>query len=115
MSWVLTTAGYLGSGIRYSSSLCYNTFPFPKIDNAKIKLLEQNTLDIIDEREKHSEKTMAELYDPDKMPKKLKEIHEKNDLTIDKLYRDKPFINETERINYLFELHQKIINKDILF
>ena len=115
MSWVLTTAGYLGSGIRYSSSLCYNTFPFPKIDNAKIKLLEQNTLDIIDEREKHSEKTMAELYDPDKMPKKLKEIHEKNDLTIDQLYRDKPFINETERINYLFDLHQKIINKDILF
>ena len=115
MSWVLSTAGYLGSGIRYSSGLCYNAFPFPKIENSKIKLLEQNTLDIIDEREKHSEKTMAEIYDPDKMPPKLKEIHEKNDLMIDQIYREKPFIDEIHRINYLFELHQKIINKNELF
>ena len=58
---------------------------------------------------------MAEIYDPDKMPPKLKEIHEKNDLMIDQIYREKPFIDEIHRINYLFELHQKIINKNELF
>lgn len=71
MTWVHTVAGRLEDRIRYSSALCYNTFPFPEITEAQKNTLESHVFKVLDERELHSEKTMAQLYDPDKMPKGL--------------------------------------------
>ena len=57
----------------------------------------------------NSEKSIAQLYDPSKMPIDLKEAHNKNDLAIEKCYRDIPFSNDNERLKYLFSLYERMI------
>jgi hypothetical protein len=110
--WVVTVSGYLGTTIRYSSTLSYNTFPFPEINKEKFFLLEKNALNILDQREKYSEMTIEELYDPDKMPLTLLEAHKELDLEIERCYREKPFINDEERLEFLFAMYEGMINKN---
>jgi len=66
----------------------------------------------LDEREKHSEKTLAQLYDPDKMPEALKEAHHQLDLAVERCYRAKPFASDEERLAYLFGLYEKMVDKE---
>jgi len=119
IAWVRAVSGKLESRIRYSGSLCYNNFPFPTISKQRKEELTQCTLKIIDERLKHSEKTLAQLYDPDKMPEGLKEAHHQNDLAIERCYRSTPFNSDEEHLEYLFKLYEKMIqeekDKDTLF
>ena len=117
--WVSITCGRMKDDYNYSSTLCYNTFPFPDISKQRKEELTQCTLRIIDERLKHSEKTLAQLYDPDKMPEGLKEAHHQNDLAVERCYRSTPFNSDEERLEYLFKLYEKMIqeekDKDTLF
>ena len=117
--WIKAVAGRLKTDMAYSNTLCYNTFPFPTISNQRKEELTQCTLKIIDERLKHSEKTLAQLYDPDKMPEGLKEAHHQNDLAVERCYRSTPFSSDEERLEYLFKLYEKMIqeekDKDTLF
>jgi len=106
MTWMRTTAGRLKSDYRYSSSLVYNTFPFPPISDQRKQEITQCVFRILEERERHSEKTLAQLYDPDKMPDGLREAHRQNDLAIERCYRSRPFESDEERLEYLFKLYE---------
>jgi len=112
MTWVRTIAGRLKTDYRYSSTLVYNTFPFPNISDKQKEELNQHVFNILGEREKHPEKTLAQLYDPDKMPDGLREAHHQNDLAIERCYRSKPFENDEERLEYLFKLYEKMISEE---
>ena len=111
MSWIKTVGGRLKSDYRYSAQLCYNTFPFPQISDKHKKELEQHVYNILGEREKHSEKTLAQLYDPDKMPDGLREAHHQNDLAVERCYRSRPFESDEERLEYLFKLYEQMIEE----
>ena len=54
------------------------------------------------------------MYDPNKMPKGLKEAHHQLDLAIERCYRLKPFTSDTERLEYLFKEYEKMVNKNTL-
>lgn len=107
--WVLSVSGRLETRIQYSNTLCYNTFPFPDISDVRKQEITQCVFRILEEREKHPEKTLAELYDPDKMPPGLKEAHEANDTVIERCYRSKPFATDEERLEYLFSEYERMI------
>jgi type I restriction-modification system DNA methylase subunit len=110
--WIKVVCGYLGTSIRYSTSLGYNTFPFLQISNQRKEELTQSTFRILEEREKHPEKTLAQLYDPDKMPEGLKEAHRLNDEAVERCYRSTPFNSDEERLEYLFKLYEKMIQEE---
>jgi hypothetical protein len=110
--WVKAVAGRLKTDMQYSNTLCYNTFPFPSISKFQKEELEQHTHNVLEQRAKHSERTMAELYDPKKMPVGLKEAHHKLDLAVEGCYRSKPFENNEERLAYLFSLYEKMIAEE---
>ena len=112
MLWVRLTAGKLRGDIRYLSALSYNTFPFPLISEAQKEELTQCVFRILEERENHSEKTLAQMYDPDKMPEGLREAHRLNDLAVERCYRSKPFESDEERLEYLFKLYEKMIAEE---
>ena len=112
MLWVRLTSGKLRGDIRYLSALTYNTFPFPQISYKQKKELEQHVYNILAEREKHSEKTLAQLYDPDKMPEGLREAHRLNDLAVERCYRSRPFESDEERLEYLFKLYEQMIEEE---
>ncbi|WP_321438324.1 DNA methyltransferase [uncultured Bacteroides sp.] len=112
MNWVYLTSGKLRGDIRYLSALSYNTFPFPQISDKQKKELEQHIYNILGEREKHSEKTLAQLYDPEKMPDGLREAHRQNDLAVERCYRSRPFDSDEERLEYLFKLYEQMIEEE---
>jgi type II restriction/modification system DNA methylase subunit YeeA len=112
MIWMRMTAGRLENRLRYLSALCYNTFPFPKITDNQKEQITELVFNILDEREQYSEKTLGQLYDPDKMPEDLKEAHHQLDLAIEKCYRNKPFENDEERLEYLFKLYEEMIAEE---
>lgn len=112
--WVLAVAGRLETRINYSSDMCYNNFPFPDISQKQKEIINLHVFSVLEEREKHPEKTMAELYDSDEMPAGLRQAHRELDEAIERCYRLKPFENDTARLEYLFKEYQKLINKNTL-
>lgn len=115
MVWVRAVGGKMKTDYRYSKDICYNTFPFPEISVKQKETLNQYVLDILDERAKYSGKTMAWMYNPDTMPKGLKQAHDDLDKAIEQCYRLQPFTSDTERQEYLFKMYEEMINKDTLF
>ena len=111
MVWVKTVGGRLKTDYRYSAQLCYNTFPFPKISAAKKKEIADAAEEILVTREFHVGKTLAELYDPDKMPKDLLEAHEKLDDIVESCYPGYPFANDEARLECLFRMYEKMTSK----
>jgi len=106
--WVKAVAGRLKMDMQYSNTLCYNSFPFPV-------LTEKNKLDlnicvfkILEEREKHPEKTLAQLYSPETMPSGLRMAHTINDAVVDCLYKKYGFERDEDRLNYLFDMYKKM-------
>lgn len=112
MVWVEATAGRLKTDFRYSSAVCYNHFPFPPISENQKSELQKHVFNIIAAREEHSEKTLAQLYDPDKMPDALREAHHQNDLAIERCYRSKSFESDEERLEYLFKQYELMIEQE---
>ena len=108
MAWVRTVAGRLKTDLRYSSALCYNTFPLPALTDKNKADLTRCAEEIMLIREAHYPATMAELYDPDNMPTDLREAHERNDEALERIYIGRRFKNDTERLEKLFELYTKM-------
>ena len=115
MTWVRNVGGKLETRYRYSAKLCYNTFPFPNISDKQKENLNLYVFAILDERAKHPSKTMAQIYNPDTMPKGLLKAHQELDTAIEQCYRLQPFKNDTERLEYLFKQYEEMIKKDTLF
>lgn len=112
MAWIRAVAGQLETRIRYSSAIVYNNFPVPELSEKQKDELNRNARDILFARESHTEKTLAEMYDPSNMPEDLKEAHEHSDLVVDGLYRQKPYENNEERLADLFELYEKMTTEE---
>ncbi|MDG3574765.1 lactate dehydrogenase [Rhizobium sp. YJ-22] len=108
MSWVRAVAGRLEMRLRYSSALCYNTFPLPNLTEKNKSDLTRCAEDILLAREAHFPATVADLYDPDAMPADLRAAHERNDEVLERIYIGRRFRNDTERLEKLFELYTKM-------
>lgn len=108
MTWVKATAGRLREDLRYLSALSYNTFPMPPLLDHQKQELAHKAREVIFARQNHSEKTLAQMYNPDKMPDDLREAHHELDLTVERLYRPKPYGNEEERLADLFSLYEQM-------
>jgi len=113
--WIKAVGGKLETRLSYSSSICYNTFPFPDITTKQKENLNLYVFAILDERAKHPSKTMAQLYNPTTMPKSLLQAHQELDTAIEQCYRLQPFKNDTERLEYLFKQYEEMLQKDTLF
>ena len=100
MAWLDCVCGRLETRYRYSVGMVYNTFPVPDSPLDALEPLAQVVLDV---RAAHPSSTLADLYDPITMPPDLVKAHRRLDRKVDKLYRQKPFRSDDERIEFLFE------------
>lgn len=105
IAWVETTSGYFKKDIRYSPILSYNNFPAPQFSEEQISSMTDAALKILMARENHSDKTIAQLYDPKKMPEELKIAHEENDILVDKILNGDVCKNDEDRLECLFSLY----------
>jgi N-6 DNA Methylase len=108
MAWARAVGGGLETRIRYSSLIVYNNFPLPDLSQSKKVMLEQRAEHLLAAREKHPEKTIAGLYDPDTMPADLLAAHRALDEAVESCYRAKAFTGDEERLEYLFTLYGQV-------
>lgn len=107
--WIATICGKLKTDFRYSNTLGWNTFPVPPLSEKNRHDLRACAESILLVREAHFPATLAELYDPDRMPADLRDAHQRNDEVIERIYIGRRFRNDTERLEKLFELYTKSV------
>jgi hypothetical protein len=107
LAWAATICGKLKTDIRYSSNLGWNTFPVPTLTEQNKTDLTRCAEDILLAREAYFPATLADLYDPQKMPENLRAAHDANDETLERIYIGRRFRNDTERLEKLFEMYTK--------
>lgn len=108
MSWVKYVCGRLESRFRYSKDIVYNNYPWPENPSEKnVKQVEELAQLVLNIRKEFPNSSLADLYDPLAMPKKLVDAHNKLDKAVDLCYRPQPFPNELSRLEFLFDLYKK--------
>ena len=106
--WIGTVCVRMRTDFSYSNTLGWNTFPVPTLTEKNKLDLTRCAEDILLAREKHFPATIADLYKSDAMPENLKQAHEKNDETLERIYIGRRFNNDTERLEKLFGLYTKM-------
>ena len=109
--WVRAVGGSLETRIRYSATLCYNTFPFPKLTTAEREELDRLAQNILNIRDENFDMTLGEMYNPETMPDELREAHHQLDIAVERIYRPEPFTSDEERLEHLFKLYIKMTKK----
>jgi len=124
MAWVKVVAGRLESRFQYSGTMVYNTFPWPeglvdgmkqRVRRAAEKVLQQRVecgdgkLGFLPKPNARGwECSLADLYDPVAMPPTLAKAHAELDRAVDGSYRREPFASDRARVEFLFQLYEKI-------
>lgn len=111
--WIDSICGHMGTGLRYSNTMGWNTFPLPRLTEKNKDDLTRCAEGILLARESHFPTTIADLYDPDNMPKNLRAAHHRNDEVIERIYIGRRFKNDTERLEKLFELYSNMTSAPI--
>lgn len=110
MSWVRAVAGRLKSDYRYSASIVYNNFPWPKLDEKKEEILKSTADMILKAREIYSDWSYADLYNELTMPPELRKAHQENDKAVMEAYGfDWRKMTESECVAELMKLYQELI------
>lgn len=109
--WMRLVAGRLESRYRYSATVVYNTFPWPTVSDAQRAKIEALAKEVYLTREDFPGRTLAELYDPNKMPPELLAAHHALDKAVDALYRNKPFKDAAERLSCLLSRYEEMVKE----
>ena len=109
-AWMRVVAGRLESRYMYQP-VVYNTFVFPNTNDDQKRKIESCAQVILDTRNKYPDKSLAVLYDPDKMPGDLLAAHRALDAAVEVAY-DVNFQGDEEKIvAHLFKLYKEATKK----
>ena len=104
-AWIRIVAGRLGDGYRYSNTIVYNNFLWPEETVEQKKIIEQTARNILNVRSSYPDKSLADLYDPDKMPADLLAAHKANDAAVEAAYGVDFDGDEEKIVAHLFKLY----------
>lgn len=105
-AWMRIVAGRLKSDYSYSPAV-YNSFVFPNASEQEKKAIENAARKILSARSKYAERSLAELYDPDKTAffPLLYEAHRELDTAVEAAYRVDFRGDEKKIVAHLFKLY----------
>lgn len=120
-AWMRVVAGRLKSDYRYANTVVYNNFVWPGVTRETLDVpvedavapevrsrIEACAQAVLDARAAHPGKTLADLYDPDKMPADLLAAHKALDAAVEVAY-GVDFSGDEERIvAHLFKLYAEL-------
>lgn len=109
--WIGAVCGKMKTDFRYSNTLGWNTFPMPNLTSQNRADLTRCAENVLLAREAHFPASIADLYDPEKMPDNLRRAHESNDEAVERIYIGRRFRNDTERLEKLFDLYTRMTTK----
>jgi hypothetical protein len=113
MAWMRYVCGRLKSDYRYSGTIVYNNFPWPKPTDKQRQSVEEAAQSVLDARAAFPESSLAVLYNPQTIPPALVKAHRKLDKTVERSY-GRAFDDDSQRVAYLFELYQEYCSELIV-
>ena len=115
MAWVRQVCGRLEERLRYSNSLVYNNFPWPKTPRPQdVQAVSSAAEEILNMRERYPNASLADLYDLLAMPKDLLDAHKRLDKAVDRCYRQKAFKTDADRLRFLFERYEALTKPEAM-
>lgn len=110
--WLASVGGKFEERYRYSNTIVYNNFPFLPLTLDQEEQLGECAGNILAAREEHPGKTIATLYNPQTMPTNLLQAHQQTDALLETFYNGKPFVDDTERLTFLFKQYERLLKAD---
>lgn len=113
-------AGRLKSDYRYSKDIVYNNFVWPGalehpdipveevISEEVRRKVEDCAQAVLDARDAYPDKSLADLYDPDKMPDDLRAAHNALDRAVEEAYGADFNGDEEKIVAHLFKLYAEM-------
>lgn len=123
-AWMRVVAGRLKSDYNYANTIVYNNFIWPgAVDSLDVPVeeavpqevrtkIEQCAQGVLDAREAHPAKTLADLYDPDKMPADLLAAHKALDAAVEEAYGVDFGGDEEKIVAHLFKLYAQVTSEE---
>lgn len=109
MAWMRAVCGRLETRYRYSNSVVYNNFPWPKPTEDQMLYIEKTAQTILDVRKQFSDDCLADLYDPVFMPVELRRAHQENDRAVMAAYGfNVKTMTESQCVAELFKLYKQL-------
>lgn len=120
-AWMRVVAGRLKSDYRYANTVVYNNFVWPGVTRGTLGVpveevvspevrerIESCAQAVLDARAAHPGKTLADLYDPDKMPADLLSAHKTLDVAVEAAYGVDFSGDEEKIVAHLFGLYAQL-------
>lgn len=112
ITWQKTIGGRLKSDLNFSATLTWNTFPFPDISKESRRKIISAGKKVLEARELHPERSLADHYNPLAMDPALLKAHDALDKEVDKAFgAPRKLTTERQRQELLFENYSKLRNK----
>lgn len=108
-AWTRIVTGRLKSDYQYSGAVVYNNFVWPQSTHEQRKTIEYYAQAVLDIRDNYSNKSLADLYDPDKMPNDLLTAHRALDKAVELAYGIDSNGDEEKIVAHLFKLYAEAI------
>ncbi len=109
MEWQRTVGGRLKSDLRFSNTLVWNTFPVPELSDKQREGIIKAGKKVLEARELHPERSLAEHYAPLSMAPELVKAHDALDREVDKAFgAPRKLTNERQRLELLFSNYQRL-------
>ena len=103
--------GRLKSDLRFASTLTWNTFPVPELDEKTRERIIKAGQKVLDARALHPERSLAEHYNPLVMAPELVKAHDVLDREVDKAFgAPRKLTSERQRQELLFTNYAKLTN-----
>jgi hypothetical protein len=106
--WIEAICGKLETRFRYSNTMGWHTFPVPALTGPQRDTLNSCAENILIARAEVGG-SIADLYDPERMPETLRTAHDQNDQALESIYSERPFRSDADRLNHLFKRYARIV------
>ena len=109
MAWMRALCGRMKSDYSYSTTIVYNTFPWPNPTPDQKQKIEKTAQGILDARALYPDSSLADLYDPLTMPPELSKAHTANDIAVMQAYGfNIKETSEADCVAHLMEMYKEL-------
>ena len=112
ITWQKTIGGRLKSDVSFGSTLTWNTFPVPELDDKTRQRIIKAGKKVLEARALHPERSLAEHYNPLAMSPELVKAHDALDREVDKAFgAPRKLTTVRQRQELLFVSYAELIKK----
>lgn len=109
IAWQKAVGGRLKSDPSFSNTIVWNNFPVPELSDKRRASIIKAGKKVLEARELHPERSLAEHYNPLAMAPELVKAHDALDREVDKAFgAPRKLTNERQRLELLFENYRRL-------